>query len=62
VTSNTIIKYFNILIKQNLTWAVAYNLIAIPFAAMGLIPAWAAAIGMTSSSLIVVVNALRLKR
>ncbi len=49
------------IIKQNLTWAVIYNVLAIPFAMAGLIPAWAAAIGMTSSSLIVVLNALRLK-
>ncbi len=50
------------IIKQNLTWAVVYNLCAIPFALMGLVPAWLAAIGMTSSSLIVVLNALRLRK
>ena len=49
------------IIKQNLTWAVVYNLTAIPFALLGLVPAWLAAIGMTSSSLIVVLNALRLR-
>ncbi len=49
------------IVKQNLTWAILYNLIAIPFAMMGLVPAWAAALGMSFSSLIVVLNALRLR-
>ena len=48
--------------KQNLTWAIVYNLTAIPFAMMGLVPAWLAAIGMSLSSLIVVLNALRLRK
>jgi Cu2+-exporting ATPase len=51
-----------IVIRQNLAWAIVYNLLAIPFAAAGWIPAWLAAIGMSSSSLIVVINALRLRR
>jgi Cu2+-exporting ATPase len=37
-----------------------YNLLALPLAATGFIPPWAAAIGMSLSSLIVVGNALRL--
>jgi len=49
------------IIKQNLTWAIVYNLTAIPFAMMGLVPAWLAAIGMSLSSLVVVLNALRLR-
>ncbi len=49
-------------IKQNLGWALLYNLIAIPLAALGYIPPWGAAIGMSLSSLIVVLNALRLQR
>lgn len=48
-------------IFQNISWAIVYNLTAIPFAMAGLIPAWLAAIGMTGSSLIVVLNALRLR-
>jgi len=48
------------IIKQNLGWALGYNLLALPLAAMGLVPPWAAAIGMSISSLIVVLNALRL--
>ncbi len=49
------------IIRQNLTWALGYNLIAIPLAAAGLVAPWQAAIGMTASSLLVVVNALRLR-
>jgi Cu2+-exporting ATPase len=50
------------IIRQNLAWALGYNLLALPLAAMGQIPPWAAAIGMSASSLIVVVNGLRLAR
>ena len=49
-------------IRQNLTWALVYNLVALPLAAAGMIPPWAAAIGMSASSLLVVLNALRLNR
>ncbi len=49
------------IIKQNLFWALSYNLIAIPFAALGFVPPWLAAIGMTLSSLVVLLNAQRLK-
>ncbi len=49
-------------IRQNLAWAAGYNLVAVPFAAMGWIPPWGAAIGMSLSSLLVVLNALRLQR
>lgn len=47
-------------IRQNLAWAALYNLCAIPLAAFGLVPPWAAAIGMASSSLLVAFNAQRL--
>ncbi|KKL69755.1 hypothetical protein LCGC14_2111750, partial [marine sediment metagenome] len=47
-------------IQQNLGWALCYNLLALPLAAAGMIPPWAAAIGMSASSLLVVLNALRL--
>lgn len=49
-------------IFQNLAWAITYNLFAIPFAVMGLVPAWLAALGMSLSSLVVVLNALRLRK
>lgn len=47
-------------IIQNLGWALAYNIIAIPAAAFGWIAPWAAALGMSASSLLVAGNALRL--
>ncbi|SDR83264.1 heavy metal translocating P-type ATPase [Pseudomonas oryzae] len=50
------------IIVENLTWACLYNGLVLPFAALGWItPGWAA-IGMSASSLVVVVNALRLSR
>ncbi|MBS1246921.1 MAG: cation transporter, partial [Proteobacteria bacterium] len=48
------------IIRQNMAWAVGYNLIALPFATFGLVAPWMAALGMSASSLIVVANALRL--
>ncbi|WP_370979090.1 heavy metal translocating P-type ATPase [Agaribacterium sp. ZY112] len=49
-------------IRQNFCWALGYNLVALPAAAMGLIPPWLAAIGMSLSSLVVVLNSLRLSK
>lgn len=49
-------------IRQNLGWATAYNLVAIPAAASGLLNPWLSSIGMAASSAIVVLNALRLRR
>ena len=49
-------------VRQNLGWAIVYNLAAVPLAATGFVPPWLAAIGMSASSLIVVLNALRLSR
>jgi len=49
-------------IRQNLGWALAYNLIALPAAALGYIPPYFAALGMSLSSLVVVMNALRLSK
>lgn len=50
------------IVRQNIAWAIVYNAVALPLAAAGLVPPWAAAIGMSASSLIVVLNALRLSR
>ena len=50
------------IIRQNLAWAVVYNIVALPLAAMGYVAPWMAAIGMSASSLIVVLNALRLNK
>ena len=49
-------------IRQNLSWALAYNLTAVPLAVAGLVPPWAAALGMSASSLLVTVNASRIAR
>jgi P-type Cu2+ transporter len=46
--------------RQNLLWALVYNISAIPLAALGWVAPWVAAIGMSMSSLIVVANAARL--
>lgn len=48
------------IIRENLAWAVLYNLTALPLAAAGLVEPWMAVLGMSGSSLLVVVNALRL--
>lgn len=49
-------------IRQNLAWALAYNLLALPLAAAGWVTPWLAALGMALSSLLVTLNALRLTR
>jgi Cu2+-exporting ATPase len=46
--------------RQNLIWAAAYNFAGLPLAALGWIPPWAAALGMSLSSVAVMLNALRL--
>jgi len=48
------------ILRQNRHWALAYNLTAVPLAALGFVPPWLAAIGMSASSLAVVLNALRI--
>ena len=47
-------------IRQNMGWALGYNLLALPLAAAGMVAPWLAAIGMSVSSLVVVLNALRI--
>ncbi|GAB4057047.1 cation-translocating P-type ATPase [Uliginosibacterium sediminicola] len=50
------------IIKQNLCWAAAYNALCVPLAMLGWLPPWLAGLGMAASSLLVVLNALRLAR
>ena len=48
------------IVRENLAWAVAYNVVALPLAMAGFVTPWLAGIGMAGSSLLVVLNALRL--
>jgi len=50
------------IVKQNLVWAALYNAACIPLALLGWLPAWAAGLGMALSSLLVLLNALRLSK
>jgi Cu2+-exporting ATPase len=50
------------ILRQNQRWALIYNSAAVPLAAFGFVPPWAAAIGMSVSSLVVILNALRIGR
>lgn len=50
------------IIKENLLWALIYNLLAIPVAMMGWVNPWVAGIGMSLSSLAVTLNAWRLRK
>lgn len=50
------------IIRQNIAWAIAYNFAAVPLAASGMLAPWMAALGMSVSSLVVVLNALRVQR
>ena len=47
------------LVRQNIAWALAYNALALPLAAIGFIGPWEAALAMGASSLTVLLNALR---
>jgi Cu2+-exporting ATPase len=49
-------------VRQNLAWAALYNAACVPLALAGWLPPWAAGLGMAASSLLVVLNAQRLRR
>ncbi|MBN8736944.1 MAG: cation-translocating P-type ATPase [Xanthomonadales bacterium] len=49
------------ILLQNRRWSLVWNLGAVPFAALGFVPPWLAAIGMSLSSLVVVLNSLRIR-
>ena len=48
--------------RQNLIWATVYNLTILPLAISGHLTPWIAALGMSTSSLLVIANALRIHR
>lgn len=50
------------IIRQNLWWSFAYNFTSVPLAMLGLVTPWMAGVGMAGSSLLVVLNAMRLQR
>ncbi|MBI3369942.1 MAG: cadmium-translocating P-type ATPase [Burkholderiales bacterium] len=50
------------IVRQNLLWAAAYNAACVPLALLGWLPPWAAGLGMATSSLLVVLNSMRLSR
>jgi len=50
------------LVRQNLVWALIYNVSILPLAVSGYLQPWMAALGMSASSLLVVLNAARLSR
>ena len=48
------------IVRQNLVWAAVYNVVSVPMALVGWMPPWLAGLGMAASSLLVILNALRL--
>ena len=50
------------IIRQNLVWSFVYNFVALPLAMLGYVTPWMAGVGMSGSSLLVVLNSLRLQR
>jgi Cu2+-exporting ATPase len=61
-TARAIARQALAILQQNQRWTLCYNLTAMPLAALGFVPPWLAAIGMSFSSLCVILNALRIGR
>ena len=61
-TARTIARQTLAIVRQNQRGHCVYNLAAVPLAALGFVPPWLAALGMSLSSLCVVLNALRIGR
>jgi Cu2+-exporting ATPase len=55
-------KKARMLVRQNLSWALLYNLSVLPLAVSGALQPWMAALGMSASSLLVVLNATRMRK
>jgi len=51
-----------LVVRQNIVWAIVYNVLALPLAILGFLEPWMAALGMSLSSLLVVANGARLGR
>lgn len=49
-------------IRQNIAWAIGYNILVLPFAVSGLLLPWQATVGMSLSSIVVVYNSTKLMR
>jgi len=62
VLAHTVARRAMAVVRQNLVWAAVYNGACIPLALVGWLPPWAAGLGMASSSLLVILNSLRLAR
>ncbi|WP_449429749.1 HAD-IC family P-type ATPase [Rhodanobacter umsongensis] len=62
VQARSIAQQVQQVVSQSRRWSLLYNLLAVPFAALGFVPPWLAGIGMSLSSLVVVLNALRVGR
>ncbi|MCF6226221.1 MAG: heavy metal translocating P-type ATPase [Xanthomonadales bacterium] len=62
VEAHTISQFTSRIIKQNLGWSLMYNLLAVPLAVSGFLDPWMAVIGMSLSSIVVILNAMRISR
>ncbi len=60
--ARAIARHTLLVVRQNQRWSLFYNLVAMPLAALGFVHPWLAALGMSFSSLCVILNALRIGR